>query len=213
MGMPALVYRWYFRAHSLKSLERNVLGFVGMSPVRHTLVGSVEGLGEAGVRKWKAKLRTMGSLAHWLTSSLVSPVAPQCTTGWSIAPVPGGEGVHPLIADPAARATRRDGPPRIVQIRSACGPSVPPPCTLQVACPEIAAACGYHSRADLSGGTSHEDAFHCQTITTAPDDVGIAKASIEMTFALSSALPCTTSRYLWPKRSARSACIRFHSVS
>jgi putative NADPH-quinone reductase len=64
MGMPALVYRWYFRAHSLKSLERNVLGFVGMSPVRHTLVGSVEGLGEAGVRKWKAKLRAIGSLAH-----------------------------------------------------------------------------------------------------------------------------------------------------
>ena len=25
MGMPAWVYRWYFRAHSLKSLERNIL--------------------------------------------------------------------------------------------------------------------------------------------------------------------------------------------
>ena len=24
MGMPALVYRWYFRAHSVKSLERNI---------------------------------------------------------------------------------------------------------------------------------------------------------------------------------------------
>jgi len=33
MGMPALVYRWYFRAHSLKSLERNILGFVGIAPV------------------------------------------------------------------------------------------------------------------------------------------------------------------------------------
>ncbi|HZP88847.1 MAG TPA: NAD(P)H-dependent oxidoreductase, partial [Burkholderiales bacterium] len=25
MGMPALIYRWYFRAHSIKSLERNIL--------------------------------------------------------------------------------------------------------------------------------------------------------------------------------------------
>jgi hypothetical protein len=28
MGMPAAVYRWFYRAHSLKSLERNILGFV-----------------------------------------------------------------------------------------------------------------------------------------------------------------------------------------
>jgi len=41
MGMPALVYRWYFRAHGLKNLERNVLGFVGFSPVRDTIVGGV----------------------------------------------------------------------------------------------------------------------------------------------------------------------------
>ena len=33
MGMPALVYRWYFRAHSVKSLERNILGFVGIAPI------------------------------------------------------------------------------------------------------------------------------------------------------------------------------------
>ena len=38
MGMPAFVYRWYFRAHSLKSLERNVLGFADMSPVRQRTV-------------------------------------------------------------------------------------------------------------------------------------------------------------------------------
>lgn len=27
--MPAATYRWYFRAHSVKSLERNLLGTVG----------------------------------------------------------------------------------------------------------------------------------------------------------------------------------------
>ena len=43
MGMPALVYRWLFRAHSLKSLERNILGFRGIRPIRETLIGTVEG--------------------------------------------------------------------------------------------------------------------------------------------------------------------------
>jgi putative NADPH-quinone reductase len=43
MGMPAAIYRWVFRAHSLKALERNILGFVGIGPVRETLIGMVEG--------------------------------------------------------------------------------------------------------------------------------------------------------------------------
>lgn len=63
MGMPALVYRWYFRAHSVRSLERNILGFVGIAPVHETLVGSVELLGDAGVAKWQARMRTLGAKA------------------------------------------------------------------------------------------------------------------------------------------------------
>ncbi|MBE2263110.1 MAG: NAD(P)H-dependent oxidoreductase [Burkholderiaceae bacterium] len=63
MGMPALVYRWYFRAHSVKSLERNVLGFVGISPVHETLIGLVDRLDAAGIDQWKAKLDRMGSRA------------------------------------------------------------------------------------------------------------------------------------------------------
>lgn len=34
MGMPALAYRWYFFAHGLRGLERNVLRFVGIKPIR-----------------------------------------------------------------------------------------------------------------------------------------------------------------------------------
>lgn len=64
MGMPALVYRWYFRAHSVKALERNVLGFAGIAPVRTTLVGMVDRLGEAGVRRWQARLRALGAAAR-----------------------------------------------------------------------------------------------------------------------------------------------------
>ena len=63
MGMPALVYRLYFRAHSVKSLERNILGFVGIAPVNETLVGHVEQLGDAGVAKWKARMRVLGAKA------------------------------------------------------------------------------------------------------------------------------------------------------
>lgn len=63
MGMPALVYRWYFRAHSLKSLERNILGFVGIAPVNETLVGLVDKLGEPGVAKWRGKMRALGRAA------------------------------------------------------------------------------------------------------------------------------------------------------
>jgi putative NADPH-quinone reductase len=60
MGMPALVYRWYFRAHSVRSLERNVLGFVGIAPVHETLVGLVDALGEEGRRKWVDRLAKLG---------------------------------------------------------------------------------------------------------------------------------------------------------
>lgn len=64
MGMPALVYRWYFRAHSVKNLERNILGFVGISPVNETLIGMVDKLGDAGVLKWQDKLRKLGAAAQ-----------------------------------------------------------------------------------------------------------------------------------------------------
>ncbi len=63
MGMPALAYRWYFRAHSLKSLERNILGFVGFGPIHETLIGMVDQLGEAGVAQWKSRLRKLGQQA------------------------------------------------------------------------------------------------------------------------------------------------------
>ena len=63
MGMPALAYRWFYRAHSVKSLERNILGFVGFAPVNETLIGSVDGLGAAGVARWQAKLQKLGRSA------------------------------------------------------------------------------------------------------------------------------------------------------
>ena len=61
MGMPALFYRAYYRSHSVKSLKRNVLEFCGISPVRTTLIGMVEG--SAGARgDWLMKLSALGAL-------------------------------------------------------------------------------------------------------------------------------------------------------
>jgi putative NADPH-quinone reductase len=60
MGMPEPVYRWYFLGHGVKGLERNVLKFTGISPVRETWIGSVEQLDAAGRSRWLARLRRLG---------------------------------------------------------------------------------------------------------------------------------------------------------
>jgi putative NADPH-quinone reductase len=59
MGMPALIYRWYFRAHSVKSLERNILGFVGIAPVNETLIGMV-GSAQRNAVRWLAAMKRLG---------------------------------------------------------------------------------------------------------------------------------------------------------
>lgn len=63
MGMPALAYRWLFRAHSLKSLERNILKFTGISPVRESLIGMVEG-SPAHRQRWLSKMSRLGRAAR-----------------------------------------------------------------------------------------------------------------------------------------------------
>jgi putative NADPH-quinone reductase len=62
-GMPALVYRWYFRAHSLRSLQRNILKFVGFRRIRATVIGNAAGLTRAQREKWLEKLRVLGTEA------------------------------------------------------------------------------------------------------------------------------------------------------
>lgn len=59
MGMPALIYRWYFGAHGVKGLERNILRFCGVSPVRETYIGLVESSATAR-KKWLKKLHALG---------------------------------------------------------------------------------------------------------------------------------------------------------
>ena len=62
MGMPAFFYSFIYRAHSVKSLKRNILSFAGFSPVRHSIIGTVEG-SAAHRRRWLERLRSLGARA------------------------------------------------------------------------------------------------------------------------------------------------------
>lgn len=63
MGMPAGAYRWFYRAHSLRSLERNILRFCGVKPVRATLVGGVENLSTRRLQKLDRQISAFGAAA------------------------------------------------------------------------------------------------------------------------------------------------------
>jgi putative NADPH-quinone reductase len=63
MGMPAPIYRWYFHAHSLRSLQRNILKFVGFGSIRSTLIGNVAGLSKDQRMQWLDNLRALGRAA------------------------------------------------------------------------------------------------------------------------------------------------------
>jgi putative NADPH-quinone reductase len=39
MGMPVLMYRWYFGAFGVRGFERSMLGFAGIKPIRENLYG------------------------------------------------------------------------------------------------------------------------------------------------------------------------------
>jgi putative NADPH-quinone reductase len=60
MGMPRLIYRWFFGAHSLKSLKRSILRFSGVRPIRENVIGGVESIGDMGRRKWLDEMRGLG---------------------------------------------------------------------------------------------------------------------------------------------------------
>ncbi len=63
MGMPAAAYRYFFFAHSLKNLRRNILGFSGLSPVRDSLVGNVEAKSPKGRQRWLERMKALGAEA------------------------------------------------------------------------------------------------------------------------------------------------------
>jgi putative NADPH-quinone reductase len=63
MGMPAFVYRVWFRAHSIKSLRRNMLGLVGIGPVGDTLIGMAGAMNPRRARRWLDHMQALGRAA------------------------------------------------------------------------------------------------------------------------------------------------------
>jgi len=61
--MPAVAYRVFFRAHGVKGFESAVLGMAGFKPIRETLLGGVETVGEQGRASWLKRMRTLGAKA------------------------------------------------------------------------------------------------------------------------------------------------------
>jgi putative NADPH-quinone reductase len=60
MGMPAMIYRWYFRAHGVRGLERSILGFAGMRPIRESLLGMVDAASDSRRQRWLARMNEFG---------------------------------------------------------------------------------------------------------------------------------------------------------
>ena len=60
MGMPGFFYRFFYFAHGLKNLERNILKFCGFGPIRDTIFGMVEAADNAKRAGWLRKMEVLG---------------------------------------------------------------------------------------------------------------------------------------------------------
>lgn len=63
MGMPAIVYKWFYRAHAVKVLKRNVLSFCGFKPVRFSLIGGAHEGNEAHLHVELGKAAHLGRIS------------------------------------------------------------------------------------------------------------------------------------------------------
>ena len=64
MGMPGWFYRWYYGAHALKLLKRNILHFIGISPVRSTVYGMIEAVSDGKRKQWLREAEALGHQAR-----------------------------------------------------------------------------------------------------------------------------------------------------
>lgn len=61
MSTPAMVYRVFYGAHTVKSLERNILKFCGIDPVKTTLIGDVYKASSKTLERSIAKMSEYGA--------------------------------------------------------------------------------------------------------------------------------------------------------
>lgn len=62
MGMPPLMYRWYFGAFGVRGFERSMLGFAGIKPIRESFFGMAMS-SDAKRKGWIASMRGLGRRA------------------------------------------------------------------------------------------------------------------------------------------------------
>ena len=60
MGMPGWFYRIYYGAHALKLLKRNILKFVGITPVRSSVYGMIEAVSDDTRKSWLREVEALG---------------------------------------------------------------------------------------------------------------------------------------------------------
>jgi putative NADPH-quinone reductase len=63
MGMPALLYRFWFLSHGVAAFRRSVLQLVGIRPNKLTLIGSIETISERRRLGWIEHVRRLGARA------------------------------------------------------------------------------------------------------------------------------------------------------
>lgn len=61
MGMPVSIYRFWYRGHALKLLKRNILHFIGIKPVHHTLFGMLGASKPETRERWVKQVRELGA--------------------------------------------------------------------------------------------------------------------------------------------------------
>lgn len=64
MGMPGLVFRWYYGAHALRALKHHILAFLGAGPVRTTIHGSIEAVTPERRQRWLTDMEALGRAAR-----------------------------------------------------------------------------------------------------------------------------------------------------
>jgi putative NADPH-quinone reductase len=60
MGMPVSVYRFWYGPHALKLIKNNILNFIGIKPVRETLLGMIAESSDEKRDRWIKQAETMG---------------------------------------------------------------------------------------------------------------------------------------------------------
>ena len=60
MAMPVSIYRFWYGGHALKLLRRNILEFIGIKPVRHTLLGMVTTTRPQVRDRWIEQVQELG---------------------------------------------------------------------------------------------------------------------------------------------------------